>query len=86
MRNRIKRWYCQALWSWYNFLDLYWHHKETCETCKYFGGLMCDHIDEEGNCLGWERPGWHPIKNMAYRIRMKKLVRKMRKMRLDKNK
>ena len=47
---------------------------------------MCDHIDEEGNCLGWERPGWHPIKNIAYRIRIKRLARKMRKMRLDKNK
>ena len=72
-------------WKWYNFKMLYFD-APFCENCRYFGGLMCDHIDEEGNCLGWERTGWHPIKNMAYRIRMKRLVRKMRKMRLDKNK
>lgn len=25
-----------------------------CENCKWFGGLMCDHVDENYKCLGWE--------------------------------
>ena len=26
-----------------------------CDNCKWFGGLMCDHVDENYKCLGWER-------------------------------
>lgn len=25
-----------------------------CDNCKWFGGLMCDHVDENYKCLGWE--------------------------------
>lgn len=25
-----------------------------CDNCKWFGGLMCDHVDENFKCLGWE--------------------------------
>ena len=39
---------------------------------------MCDHVDENNKCLGWERQEWHPIKNIKYRIKMKRLVKKMR--------
>ena len=26
----------------------------NCDNCKWFGGLMCDHVDENYKCLGWE--------------------------------
>lgn len=51
---------------------------KDCENCKYFGGLMCDHVDENNKCLGWERYKRHPIKDIKYRIKMKRLVKKMR--------
>lgn len=28
-----------------------------CDNCKWFGGLMCDHVDENYKCLGWEAEG-----------------------------
>ena len=28
--------------------------ERVCENCGWFGGLMCDHIDENGKCLGWK--------------------------------
>lgn len=28
--------------------------EQTCDNCKYFGGCCCDHVDEDGKCLGWE--------------------------------
>ena len=31
---------------------------EYCENCTYFGGLMCDHLDENFRCLGWEPIDW----------------------------
>ena len=52
--------------------------EQTCENCKYFGGLMCDHIDENANCLGWEKYHWHPIKDIIYKYKIKRLARKMR--------
>ena len=27
----------------------------ACDYCYYFGGLICDHIDENGKCLGFRR-------------------------------
>ena len=29
--------------------------EKDCDNCDYFGGLMCDHVDENFKCLGWER-------------------------------
>ena len=36
--------------------ELLWciNYMATCDNCKYFGGCCCDHVDEDGNCLGWE--------------------------------
>ena len=31
---------------------------QCCENCDFFGGLMCDHLDENYNCLGWEPINW----------------------------
>ena len=62
----------------YNFTRLI-HNIKDCENCKYFGGLMCDHVDAEGHCLGWERYHPHYLKNIRYKMKIKKLARKMRK-------
>jgi hypothetical protein len=37
------------------FINNYILRKKYCDYCYYFGGLMCDHIDENGNCLGFRR-------------------------------
>lgn len=37
------------------FINNYILRKEYCDYCYYFGGLMCDHIDENGKCLGFRR-------------------------------
>lgn len=36
--------------------ELLWciNYMATCDNCKYFGGCCCDHVDADGNCLGWE--------------------------------
>ena len=51
---------------------------KDCENCKYFGGLMCDHVDENNKCLGWEKYERHPIKELRHKIRIKRLVKKLR--------
>lgn len=37
------------------FINNYILRKEYCDYCYYFGGLICDHIDENGKCLGFRR-------------------------------
>ena len=37
------------------FINNYILRKEYCDYCYYFGGLMCDHIDENSKCLGFRR-------------------------------
>ena len=66
-------------WHIFNFYKNYIFHQKTCDNCKYFGGLMCDHIDKNGNCLGWEKHKNHPIKNFIYRRKIKRAIRIMRK-------
>ena len=61
----------------YKFIRLI-KNTQDCENCKYFGGLMCDHVDENFKCLGWEKEEWHPIKNLKYKIKIKRLVKKLR--------
>lgn len=43
-----------------------------CENCKYFGGLMCDHIDEEDACMGYEpyvkNEDWEKFTNKLYNL------------------
>ena len=54
------------------------HHTKDCENCKYFGGLMCDHVDENNKCLGWEKYKRRPIKTWLYKRKIKKLAKKLR--------
>lgn len=42
----------------FTILDLYYSHilrDKDCKYCRYFGGLICDHLDENDNCLGFKR-------------------------------
>ena len=55
------------------------HHTKDCENCKYFGGLMCDHVDENNKCLGWEKYHRHPLKSIRRKIQIKRLAKKLRK-------
>ena len=54
------------------------NHTHDCENCKYFGGLMCTHVDENNKCLGWEKYKRRPIKTWLYKQKIKKLAKKMR--------
>ena len=63
----------------YNLYRLYILKQHDCENCKYFGGLMCNHVDKNGKCLGWEKYKRHPICNLKYRIKLRKTIRKMKK-------
>ena len=57
-------------------MDFFYSHilrKQWCQFCRYFGGLMCDHLDENNNCLGFER---YTIKDkIAGRCRQRKFNR-----------
>ena len=52
--------------------------KQNCDNCRYFGGLMCAHVDENNKCLGWEKIKFAPIKTFKYRRLIRKTVRKMK--------
>ena len=58
---------------------LYIKRYHDCDNCSYFGGCMCDHIDADGKCLGWESAGWHPIKGWLYNRKINKMVKKYKK-------
>lgn len=45
----------QLKWDLKIFINSYIFHKKYCDYCYYFGGLICDHIDENGKCLGFRR-------------------------------
>lgn len=60
---------------------LYIKKIHDCDNCGYFGGCMCDHIDEHGNCLGWKSAGWHPIHGFIYDMKIRRLAKKYRKLR-----
>ena len=76
----MKKFWFNFRWRCIYLYDLYIKKIHDCDNCKYFGGLMCDHVDENYNCLGWESAGWHPIKTWLYNYRLKKFVKKMKKM------
>lgn len=69
----------------YNFVQLYfilydwWRtfilKQQDCDNCKYYGGLMCTHVDENWNCLGWKRKSFNPLKHWQYQ----RLIRRMSK-------
>lgn len=77
--RKLKDQWIQFRFSVWEFYRTYILHQQDCDNCKYFGGLMCDHIDEQGNCLGWEQYKWTPIKNLKRKIQIKRLNRKMRR-------
>ena len=60
-----------------NFYN-YTRHTHDCDNCKYFGGCMCIHVDENGKCLGWEKEEWHPIHNWWYNYKINRLIRKLK--------
>ena len=79
LRKKIEyKWFC-FYWKIRDWQHCYIHRVQDCDNCKYFGGLMCDHVDADWNCLGWEPIKWQPIKKIKQRYHMKKWVRKMRK-------
>lgn len=69
----------QFKWEVWQFWRTYILHQEDCDNCRFFGGCCCDHIDEEGNCLGWERADLNPINRQIYQYKIKKLVKKLKK-------
>ena len=64
-------------WLW-ELRRLYILKEHDCDNCKYYGGVACEHVDEEGNCLGWERVNLSIIHNLIYRYRIKKVVKILR--------
>ena len=52
--------------------------EKYCGNCKYFGGCCCDHLDEYGNCLGWERTNLSLFMNGFTNIKTKRLVKKLK--------
>lgn len=58
---------------------LYILKEYDCDNCQYFGGCCCDHVDANGNCLGWESAGWHPIQTWLYYRKINKLVKEYKK-------
>lgn len=69
----------------YNLLQLYFElydwwrtfvlKQQDCDNCKYYGGLMCTHVDVDWNCLGWERKSFNPFRKWQYR----QLIRRLNK-------
>ena len=57
---------------------LYIKKIHDCDNCSYFGGCMCNHIDADGNCLGWKSAGWHPIKEWLYHRKIKKMTKQFK--------
>lgn len=66
------RYECKQWWRTYIL------RQEDCDNCKYFGGCCCDHLDDNGNCLGWERANLNPIHRWRYQYRIKKLAKKLK--------
>lgn len=60
-------------WKIHIFIENYILRKQYCEYCYYFGGLICDHIDENGKCLGFRR---YTLKN---KIQDRKIQKKLDK-------
>lgn len=63
------------------FINNYILRKEYCDYCYYFGGLMCDHIDENGKCLGFRR--YKIIDKIKYKYTQHKINKIVKKI-LDK--
>ena len=66
-------------WCIHYLTRLYIKHIHDCDNCGYFSGCMCDHIDENGKCLGWKNENWHPLRNYFYQRKIKKVVKILKK-------
>ena len=79
LKNLLKKFQFSLFEFKYNYIDNFILRKEICDYCKYFGGLMCDHTDENGLCLGFERYKFTPIKNFIRKRKVKRIVKELRK-------
>ena len=68
----IKKHTFQFTYECYKWWRTYILRQEDCDNCKYFGGCYCDHLDDNGNCLGWERADLNPIHKWQYQYKIKK--------------
>ena len=74
----IKKHTFQFTYECYEWWRTYILRQEDCDNCKYFGGCCCDHLDDNGNCLGWERADLNPIHKWQYQYKIKKLVKELK--------
>ena len=80
--HSVKEKIIQFKWRIWDFWRTYILRQQDCDNCRYFGGCCCDHIDENGNCLGWERIKFDPfnrIKMTIYLHKVKKLMKQINK-------
>ena len=59
------------------FINNYILRKKYCDYCYYFGGLICDHIDENGKCLGFRR--YKSIDKIKYKYTQYKINKILKK-------
>ena len=74
----IKKHTFQFTYEYEQWWRTYILRQEDCDNCKYFGGCCCDHLDDDGNCLGWERADLNPIHKWQYQYKIKKLVKELK--------
>lgn len=67
----------QLRWELWMFYQTFIKGLKECENCRYNGGVMCSHVDENGNCLGWKRRSFNPINRWRYNYQIKKLIKKI---------
>ena len=79
LQDKVKNNWIQFKFRLIYLYRLYILKEYDCDNCRYFGGCCCDHIDENGNCLGWESAGFHPIEDFKYRRMIRRLVRQAKK-------
>lgn len=60
----------------FEFYHNYILREKSCQYCCYFGGLMCDYLNRNGNCLGFKR---FTIKNRIDNYRQHRHFLKMMK-------
>lgn len=77
--------FIQLKFKFYDFWRTYILKEHDCDNCKYFGGLMCDHIDENGKCLGWERDKFNLKKWWRY-YKTKRIINSYIKEQLNESK
>ena len=74
----------------YNLIQIYFEiyewwrtfirKEQDCDNCKYYGRVMCDHVDADCNCLGWERKSFNLLDQWKYRRLIRRLSRLESKM------